>query len=92
MIKETKEIHKNHLRIISTMFIRALIFSSLVIALEQRTLSAQDSSNKYFKIQVLDRQTGRGVPLGAFCHSSKSSICVSFARYSLAFSGLFQAS
>ncbi len=58
-----KIIHKNHLRLISTTIIRVLIWSSLVIALEQRALSAQDFSNKYFKIQVVDRQTGRGVPL-----------------------------
>ena len=63
MIKEMKRIHKNHLRLISTTIIRVLICSSLVIALEQRALSAQDFSNKYFKIQVVDRQTGRGVPL-----------------------------
>jgi hypothetical protein len=63
MIKETKEIHKNHLQLISITIIRILIFSSIVIALEQRALSARDFSDKYFKIQVVDRQTGRGVPL-----------------------------
>jgi len=43
--------------------IPALVPPGLVIAAEQRLSSAQDSSNKYFKIQVVDRQTGRGVPL-----------------------------
>jgi hypothetical protein len=33
------------------------------MAIEQMPPSAKNSSNKYFKIQVLDRQTGRGVPL-----------------------------
>jgi hypothetical protein len=33
------------------------------MALEQRPSSTQDASHKYFKIQVVDRQTGRGVPL-----------------------------
>ncbi len=63
MIKQIKRIHKNHLRLISTTIIQVLIWFSLVIALEQRAWSAQDFSNKYFKIQVVDRQTGRGVPL-----------------------------
>jgi len=58
-----KRIHKNHLRLISTTFIRTLIFSIMVIALGRPALSARDLSNKYFKIQVVDRQTGRGVPL-----------------------------
>ncbi|MHC4559345.1 MAG: hypothetical protein ACYTFW_22820, partial [Planctomycetota bacterium] len=33
------------------------------MALERRPSSSRDSSCKYFKIQVEDRQTGRGVPL-----------------------------
>jgi len=42
-----------------------LVFISpcLVMALLQRPSASQDSSCKYFKIQVVDRQTGRGVPL-----------------------------
>ena len=41
----------------------ALVLPGLVMAAEQESSSAQDSSKKYFKIQVVDRQTGRGVPL-----------------------------
>jgi len=63
MTKETNGIHKNHLRLISTTIIRVLILYGLFIALEQPAFSARDFSNKYFKIQVKDRQTGRGVPL-----------------------------
>jgi hypothetical protein len=33
------------------------------IAARPQSNTSQDSSNKYFKIQVVDRQTGRGVPL-----------------------------
>ena len=35
----------------------------LVIAFEQQPISNKDSTYKHFKIQVVDRQTGRGVPL-----------------------------
>ena len=40
-----------------------LVNPGLVVALEQRPSHSQDSLIKYFKIQVVDRQTGRGVPL-----------------------------
>jgi len=40
-----------------------LICSCSCIGLKQRSFPIQDSSCKYFKIQVVDRQTGRGVPL-----------------------------
>jgi len=92
MSKEIKTINKHCLSAVLMILIPALAVPGPFMAAGQESFSAQDSSDRYFKIQVLYRQTGRGVPLGAFCHSSKSSICVSFARYSLAFSGLFQAS
>jgi len=58
-----KTVHKSHLWSVFTAILLALVLPSLVMALEQQPLSARDSSCKYFKIQVVDRQTGRGVPL-----------------------------
>jgi len=63
MSKKVKTINKSHLIAVLMILIPALVPPGLVIAAEQRLSSAQDSSNKYFKIQVVDRQTGRGVPL-----------------------------
>jgi hypothetical protein len=40
-----------------------LLWPGLATALEQKPSSTQESSGKYFKIQVVDQQTGRGVPL-----------------------------
>jgi len=63
MSKEIKTINKSHLIAVLMMLIPALVPPGLVMAVEQGSTSAQDSSNNYFKIQVVDRQTGRGVPL-----------------------------
>jgi len=63
MNKEVKTINKSHLIAVLTILIPALVPPGLVTAAEQESPSAKDSSNKYFKIQVVDRQTGRGVPL-----------------------------
>ena len=63
MSKEVKTINKSHLTAVLMIFIPALVPPGLVMAAERESPSARDSSNKYFKIQVLDRQTGRGVPL-----------------------------
>ena len=57
-----KTMHKSNPRIFITTILLILIRLGFVMALEQR-FSTQDSSYKYFKIQVVDRQTGRGVPL-----------------------------
>jgi hypothetical protein len=63
MNKEVKTINKSRLIAVLLILIPALVPPGLVTAAGQRLSSAQDSSNKYFKIQVVDRQTGRGVPL-----------------------------
>jgi hypothetical protein len=61
--KKVKTMNKSHLKAVLLILVPALVLSGLVMAAERESPSAQDSSNKYFKIQVLDRQTGRGVPL-----------------------------
>jgi len=65
--------NKNHLRFVLMSILQVLIWSCSIIPLactcgcagtgEQRLSPSKDSSCKYFKIQVVDRQTGRGVPL-----------------------------
>jgi len=55
--------YKDHLKIILMTILLVLVNPGLVVALEQRPSHSQDSLIKYFKIQVVDRQTGRGVPL-----------------------------
>ena len=71
--------NKSHLWVVLMTISLVLIRSGLAIALactfllsceskkggtgEQRPSPSRDSSCKYFKIQVVDRQTGRGVPL-----------------------------
>ena len=63
MSKEVKTINTSHLIAVLMIFFPALALPGLVMAAEQESPSVRDSSNKYFKIQVVDRQTGRGVPL-----------------------------
>ena len=63
MSKKDKTINKSHLIAVLMIFIPALVPPSLVTAAGQGASLGQDSSNNYFKIQVVDRQTGRGVPL-----------------------------
>ena len=46
-----------------TIVLLVLIKSSPANAVGFKSVSGQDSQCKYFKIQVVDRQTGRGVPL-----------------------------
>lgn len=58
-----KAINKNHRRIILMTILLHLFSPFSAIASEQRGSAGQDSSCKYFKIEVVDRQTGRGVPL-----------------------------
>jgi len=62
MITEIKKNHTNHPRFVSIIIILAL-FSPGYVAAGQKLSSTHDFPNKYFKIQVVDRQTGRGVPL-----------------------------
>ncbi len=50
-------------KIFLTVVLLVLINSCSIISLEQRPFASKDSSCNYFKIQVVDRQTGRGVPL-----------------------------
>jgi hypothetical protein len=59
---EKDKIRTDHLRFIS-IIIFALVSPALVIAAGEKSSSTQGSSSRYFKIQVVDRQTGRGVPL-----------------------------
>ncbi len=58
MSKEIKISHNNLL-----IAVLLIVMPGLGMATEQQPLTTKDSSNKYFKIQVVDRQTGRGVPL-----------------------------
>lgn len=58
-----KRILRNQLRLISKKIVPVLISSGLILAFHQQVVSAGNSSSKYFRIQVVDRQTGRGVPL-----------------------------
>jgi len=58
-----KAMIKSHLRIISMTILLVLICPCSVISSVQQPVTDKDSSRKYFKIQVVDRQTGRRVPL-----------------------------
>ncbi len=66
-----KTSHNSRPRTVLAMMALALIWPGLSIAVEQESSFARDSFDyardkpfrKYFKIQVVDRQTGRGVPL-----------------------------
>ncbi|MHC4642963.1 MAG: hypothetical protein ACYS32_15080 [Planctomycetota bacterium] len=58
-----KAMNKNHLQTVLMTILLVLICSYSVISYELQASTNQDSSCKYFKIQVVDRQTGRGVPL-----------------------------
>ncbi|MBN2595143.1 MAG: hypothetical protein JXA81_16695, partial [Sedimentisphaerales bacterium] len=50
-------------RLKSIIFCLDVMAVHLLVTFDSKADVAQDSSNKYFKIQVVDRQTGRGVPL-----------------------------
>ena len=58
-----KSMNTSHLWIVLLTISPVLICSSSVISSEQESLTNPDSSCKYFKVQVVDRQTSRGVPL-----------------------------
>ena len=59
----TKVMHKKHTITILTMVLLVLVRSSPANAGEMQTVPGKGAPCKHFKIQVLDRQTGRGVPL-----------------------------
>ncbi len=63
MDTEMKVMNKSHLLADSFIIFLIMICSCSVISSEQGPVNNEDSSCKYFKIQVVDRQTGRGVPL-----------------------------
>ena len=54
---------KNHTKNILMILLVVLISSCSNMSLELRPSGPEDSSCEYFKIQVVDRQTGRAVPL-----------------------------
>ncbi|UCG57214.1 MAG: hypothetical protein JSU70_20405 [Phycisphaerales bacterium] len=54
---------KSHRRVLPTTVLAVLIWCGQVSAVGPRPSSDPASSREYFKIQVVDRQTGRGVPL-----------------------------
>jgi hypothetical protein len=62
MITEIIRIRKNHLLLVSIIIIQVLFLPGFIAA-GQQSSPAGGSLKKYFKIQVVDRQTGRGVPL-----------------------------
>ncbi len=62
MATQINRVFQNRVQVVlATMFL-CLNWSGLACAIEQPS-SADGSAGKYFKIQVLDRQSGRGVPL-----------------------------
>ena len=58
-----KAMNKSHLSFVLMIICPVFICSGSCIEIEQQAFPIQDSLCKYFKIQVVDRQTGRGVPL-----------------------------
>ncbi len=63
MNREIKIVNTSDLRVTLAAILLALICSGYVTASEQGDLSAGNRLDRYFKIQVVDLQTGRGVPL-----------------------------
>ena len=58
-----KAMNKSHLSFVLMTVCTVFICSGSCIEIEQQAFPIQDSLCKYFRIQVVDRQTGRGVPL-----------------------------
>jgi len=54
---------KRFLKIVLMVILLNLVTSCSIISPDQRPSVSEDSSCKYFKIQVVDQQTGQGVPL-----------------------------
>jgi hypothetical protein len=63
MLTKMNAMQRNHPGIVLMTICLVIISSGSCIEPEQRAFPSRDSSCKYFKIQVVDRQTGRGVPL-----------------------------
>jgi hypothetical protein len=58
-----KAMNKSHIWVVLLTIYLVLICPCSVIFSVQQPMTDKDSSRKYFKIQVVDRQTERGVPL-----------------------------
>ena len=58
-----KAMNKSHICVVLLTIYLVLICPCLVISSVQQPVTNKDSLRKYFKIQVVDRQTERGVPL-----------------------------
>jgi hypothetical protein len=54
---------KRYLKIVLMSIVLVLVSSCSIIVPDQRPSVSEGSSCKYFRIQVMDEQTGRGVPL-----------------------------
>ncbi|NQT02467.1 MAG: hypothetical protein HQ580_10610 [Planctomycetes bacterium] len=54
---------KKYLKIVLTTVLLVFLSSCSIMSIEQRPSASEGSSCNYFKIQVVDGQTGRGVPL-----------------------------
>ncbi|HUS73158.1 MAG TPA: hypothetical protein VMY06_08845 [Sedimentisphaerales bacterium] len=63
MLIEMNTMQKRHPGIVLLTICLVLMWDGLCVEPEQRAFGIQDSSHEYFKIQVVDRETGRGVPL-----------------------------
>lgn len=55
--------HRSHPKIFLIIAILIFVCTCSVKSLKERPSKSESSSSKYFKIQVVDQQTGRGVPL-----------------------------
>jgi hypothetical protein len=60
---QIEAMNKSTVRVALGTTLLVLIWPGLTGALAEQPSSADGSSGRYFKIQVVDRQTGRGVPL-----------------------------
>ncbi|MHC4111890.1 MAG: hypothetical protein ACYSUY_12515, partial [Planctomycetota bacterium] len=58
-----KSINNNHLWLFSMILVLVLFSFSSAASRKQNPFTNEEPSSQYFKIQVIDRQTGRGVPL-----------------------------
>ena len=61
--REMNTMPKRYLKIVLMSIVLALVSSCSIVPSDQRPSVSVGSSSEYFKIQVVDGQTGRGVPL-----------------------------
>jgi len=66
---------KSHSRAVLTATLLLIVWPGLVAATKQAPSATWDSPDRYFKIQVVDRQTGRGVPLVELRTTSNIRYC-----------------